>query len=189
MKINLKRKENDESSGDDFETPLTGHKSQSTSKGKREIEEKSEYALGGFGKCGVVLESEQAEDEFEVNFQKDSKDDFEKEDSKQKSIEVATHVGVEETMTDQGLQTPGVIIESQGFLDDVGKSFDNWKKGNSYEKSLIPSFDLCITQEFEMEDSEKEDLKTVENSEADELMKSKNRKKAIVESASHRRGK
>ncbi|KAI3500296.1 hypothetical protein L1887_36115 [Cichorium endivia] len=99
------------------------------------------------------------QDEFEVNLQKDSKDDFEKEHSKQKSIEVVTPVGVEET--DQVLQTPGVLIESQGFLDDVDKSFDNLNKGKSFEKSLIPSFHLCITQEFESEETEKEDLKTV----------------------------
>lgn len=99
------------------------------------------------------------QDEFEVNLQKDSKDDFEKEDSKQKSIEVVSPVGVE---TDEVLQTPGVLIESQGFLDDVDKSFDNWNKGKSFEKSLMPSFDLCITQEFEREETEKEDLHSVE---------------------------
>ncbi|KAI3504051.1 hypothetical protein L1887_32595 [Cichorium endivia] len=186
MKTNLKIKGNDESSGDDFETPFTGHKSQSSSKRKRDIEEKKlnilqdlteslqrlkEYKLDMKSRIVKALELfptndkllsllKDFQDEFEVNLQKDSKDDFEKEDSKQNSIEVVTPVGVEET--DQVLQTPAVLIESQGFLDDVDKSFDNWNKGKSFEKSLIPSFDLCITQEFEREETEKEDLHSVE---------------------------
>ncbi|KAI3511143.1 hypothetical protein L1887_18287 [Cichorium endivia] len=178
MKTNLKRKANDESSGDDFETPLTrlydfDHQNilqdlresfQRLKEYKLDIKSRIVKALELFPMNDKLLSLlKDFQDEFEVNFQKDSKDDFEKEDSKHKSIEVVTPVTVKDTMTNQVLQTPGVLIESQGFLDDVDKKSDNWKKGKSFEKSLIPSFDLCISQEFDSEETEIEDLKTVEH--------------------------